>query len=115
VEIISELFSIGEDIDISTKPLVYQRLYTSGVTLTPSTALKEIREEQVVVRNVYSNDERVIDGVETVVYAGRRKAEDSLYRQLKGRVSQLFLVGDAVAPRKIPDAMLEGTRAARQI
>ena len=86
-----------------------------GVTLSPNTAVKEIREDQVVLKNVYSEEERVIDGVSTIVYAGLRKAEDSLYTQLKGRVAQLFLVGDAMAPRKIHDAILEGTRAGRQI
>lgn len=115
VEIVSELFTIGEDIDISTKPLVYQRLLSRGVTLTPNTAVQEIREERVVLRNVYSDEERVIDRVTTIVYAGPRKAEDSLYRRLKGKVPQLFLVGDAMAPRKIPDAMLEGTRAGRAV
>ena len=115
VEIVSDLFSIGEDIDHFTKPLVYRRLLTRGVTLSPNTAVKEIREDQVVLKNVYSEEERVIDGVSTIVYAGLRKAEDSLYTQLKGRVAQLFLVGDAMAPRKIHDAILEGTRAGRQI
>ena len=115
VEIVSDLFSIGEDIDHFTKPLVYKRLLTRGVILSPNTAVKEIREDQVVLKNVYSEEERVIDGVSTIVYAGLRKAEDSLYTQLKGRVAQLFLVGDAMAPRKIHDAILEGTRAGRQI
>ncbi|MEE9199638.1 MAG: FAD-dependent oxidoreductase [Dehalococcoidia bacterium] len=115
VEIISDLFSIGEDIDISNKPLVYQRLLSRGVTLSPNTAVKEIHEERVIVSNVYSEEERAIDGVTTIVYAGLRKAEDSLYNELKGRVPQLYLVGDAMAPRKVHDAMLEGTRAGRKI
>ena len=115
VEIISDLFTVGEDIDISTKPLIYQRLFTNGVTLTPNTAVKEIREETVVLKNVYSDEERVMDDVSTIVYAGLRQANDPLHKQLKGKVDQLFLVGDAMAPRKIPDAMLEGTRAGRAI
>ena len=56
-----------------------------------------------------------MDDVSTIVYAGLRQANDPLYKQLKGKVDQLFLVGDATAPRKIPDAMLEGTRAGRAI
>ncbi|MEE9248612.1 MAG: FAD-dependent oxidoreductase [Dehalococcoidia bacterium] len=115
VEIVSDLFTIGEDIDLFTKPLVYKRLLTRGITLSPNTAVKEIREERVILKNVYSEEERIVDGVSTIVYAGLRKAQDSLYNQLKGRVSQLILVGDAMAPRKIHDAILEGTRAGRRI
>lgn len=115
VEIVSDLFTIGEDTDIHFKPLIYNRLLSKGVTLSPNTAVKEIREETVVLKNVYSEDERVVDGVSTIVYAGLRKAEDSLYKQLKGKVPQLFLVGDALAPRKIHDAILAGTKAARAI
>ena len=63
VEVVSDLFTIGEDIDISVKPLVYQRLYTNHVTLSPNTEVKEIREEQVVLRNIYNNEERTVDGV----------------------------------------------------
>ncbi|MFQ5872572.1 MAG: FAD-dependent oxidoreductase, partial [Dehalococcoidia bacterium] len=101
VEIISELFTIGEDIDFFTKPLVYKRLLSEGVTLSPNTAVKEIQEERVILKNIYSDEESVLDGVTTIVYAGLRRAEDSLYKELKGKVSQLHLVGDAVAPRKI--------------
>ncbi|MFQ5875184.1 MAG: FAD-dependent oxidoreductase [Dehalococcoidia bacterium] len=115
VEIISDLFTIGEDIDISTKPLVYKRLLSNGVTLSPNTDVREIQEERVVLKDVYSDEERVIEGVTTIVYAGLRRAEDSLYKQLNGKVSQLFLVGDAMAPRRIHDAILEGTRAGRSI
>ncbi len=34
--------------------------------------------------------------------------EDSLYHQLKGKVSELYRVGDAVAPRGIEMAIWEG-------
>ncbi|MEE9198454.1 MAG: FAD-dependent oxidoreductase [Dehalococcoidia bacterium] len=115
VEIISDLFTIGEDIDLFNKPMVYKRLFSKGVTLSPNTAAKEIQEERVVLKNVYSNEERVLEGVTTIVYAGLRRAEDSLYKQLKGKVPQVFLVGDAMAPRKVHDSILEGTRAGRKI
>jgi 2,4-dienoyl-CoA reductase-like NADH-dependent reductase (Old Yellow Enzyme family) len=34
---------------------------------------------------------------------------------LQGRVPEMLLVGDAMAPRLLHDALLEGTRAARQL
>jgi hypothetical protein len=46
-------------------------------------------------------------------YGGR--AVDGLYAALKDRVSEVLLVGDAMAPRLLHDALLEGTRAARRL
>ena len=115
VEVVSDLFTIGEDIDISTKPLVYQRMFTNGITLTPHTEVKEIREEQVVLRNIYNDEVRTVDGVTTIVHAGLREAQDGLYKSLKGKVADVRAVGDARAPRRIHDAILEGTRAGRGV
>jgi hypothetical protein len=43
------------------------------------------------------------------------RAEDSLYKALKGRVKELYRIGDCVAPRKIDMAILEGDKAGRMI
>ena len=40
---------------------------------------------------------------------------DGLYHALEGRVAERYLVGDAMAPRLLHDAILEGTRAGRRV
>jgi hypothetical protein len=50
-----------------------------------------------------------------VVLAWGGRAVDDLHQALKGKVPQIELVGDAMAPRRLHDAILEGTRAARRI
>jgi hypothetical protein len=52
---------------------------------------------------------------DTVVLAFGGKANDSLFHQLTGKVPELTMIGDAVSPRRIHDALLEGTRVARTI
>ena len=52
---------------------------------------------------------------EAVVLAYGARAVDGLFAALKGRVPELILVGDAMAPRLLHDALLEGTRAARRL
>jgi len=37
------------------------------------------------------------------------------FAALQGRVPEVVLVGDAMAPRLLHDALLEGTRAARRL
>jgi hypothetical protein len=51
-----------------------------------------------------------VEGVDAVVYAGSQRAEDTLYRQLQGRVAARHLIGDALAPRRATDAIFDGQR-----
>jgi hypothetical protein len=70
---------------------------------------------RVLLENEYSGRPETIEGVDTVVLAWGGRAVDQLHRALKGKVPHLELVGDAMAPRRMHDAMLEGTRAGRRI
>jgi hypothetical protein len=53
--------------------------------------------------------------VDTVVLSAGSRSTDSLYRALKGRVAELYAVGDCVAPRGVHQAILDATRVARAI
>jgi pyruvate/2-oxoglutarate dehydrogenase complex dihydrolipoamide dehydrogenase (E3) component len=115
VTIVTRLWTVGEDIDPTLKPVYYERLLKQGVTMMPHTEAVAIGDGWVRLRNVYSGAEQTIDGVDTIVTAYGGKANDAVYRDLKGKVRQLHLVGDAAAPRRLAIAMLEATRAARTI
>jgi hypothetical protein len=69
----------------------------------------------VVAINVLSEEETPIPNVDLIVTAGLSVAEDSLYHTSKGLVNEIYLIGDALAPRKMIDAILDGARTARQI
>jgi hypothetical protein len=43
------------------------------------------------------------------------EVNDSLYYALKGRVPELYRVGDCVAPRKVDMAIYEGYMAGRKV
>jgi len=115
VEVISPLFYVGQDVGITSVAPLYARLYTKGVVLTPCTELRAIEGTSVIVANVFSGAERRIEPVDTVVLAAGSRSTDALYRALRGRVAQLYAVGDCVAPRGVHQAILDGTRAARSI
>jgi mycofactocin system FadH/OYE family oxidoreductase 2 len=115
VEVISPLFYVGQDIGVTSIAPLYARLYTKGVVLTPCSELRAVEGSTVVVRNVYSNAERRIEAVDTVVLAVGSRSTDALYRALKGQVPALHAAGDCVAPRGVHQAILDGTRAARAI
>ena len=86
-----------------------------GVTLTTQTYLKEIGERDVTAFDVFTNEERTIAGVDAVVLATMRRPHADLAAGLEGAVEQLFLIGDALAPRGFAEAAYEGHRFARFI
>jgi len=115
VEVLSPLFYVGQDIGVTSIAPLYKRLFTAGVALTPGTELRAVEGSAVIVANVYSGAERRIEGVDTVVLSAGSRSTDSLYRALKGRVAELYAVGDCLAPRGVHQAILDATRVARAI
>jgi mycofactocin system FadH/OYE family oxidoreductase 2 len=115
VEVVSRLFYPGQDVGITSIVPLYGRLFARGAVLTPHTDLVAVEGSTVVVANVYTGEERRIEGVDTVVLAMGARSTDALYRALKERVVALHAVGDCVAPRGIHHAILEGTRVGRAL
>jgi mycofactocin system FadH/OYE family oxidoreductase 2 len=95
--------------------LAHQRLAQKGVTFTPDFAVTEINGTAVKGLNYYNNEWHTFEGFDSVVYAMGGRAEDSLYKALKGKVKELYRIGDCLAPRKIDMAILEGDKVARMI
>ncbi|MCK4863490.1 MAG: mycofactocin system FadH/OYE family oxidoreductase 2, partial [Dehalococcoidales bacterium] len=95
--------------------LSHQRLAQKGVTFTPDFAVVEIKGLEVNGLNFYSNEWQTFSDYDSVVYALGNRAEDGLYKALKGKVKELYRIGDCVAPRKIDMAILEGENIGRMI
>ena len=115
VEVTSYLYYIGMSIPAQSLPTLYQRLYRKGIILSPQTEVKEILNDAVVVKNVFTNEERRIEKVDTVVMATGNRANDELVKALEGKVKELHAIGDCVAPRKVQDAIREGNKVGRLI
>jgi len=110
VQVITDAFYAGSQAPLGTCQAVHTRLLRAGATITVLTEVKEIRDNTVITRNVFTDVEGRIEGVDTVVAAMGGKADNSLYRSLMGRVKDLYAVGDCVQPRLIPQATLDGLR-----
>ena len=65
VTIVTRLWTVGEDIDPTLKPVYYERLLKQGVTMMPHTEAVAIGDGWVRLRNVYSGAEQILDGVDT--------------------------------------------------
>jgi len=103
----------GPSVENITRAVLLQRLFAGGVVLTPYCRLKEISGDTVTVANIYTEEERVIDGVDTVVTAFGGVENNRLYEDLKGKVKELHAVGDCKGVRKILWAVNDGATLGR--
>jgi len=96
-----------------------QRLLTKGVTFTPDIAVMEVAgeagEKTIKGFNVYSNAWDEWGPYDSVVLAMGQDADEDLYYALKGKVKELYRIGDCVAPRKVDMAIWEGHKVGREI
>lgn len=114
VEVITRHYMVGEAIDDTQKPVVLERLLRGGVTLTPMTEARAVTSGGVDVRHVLTGETRRLPA-DTVVVACGGCADDGLYHALADWRGERLLVGDAFAPRRVYDALLDATRAARTL
>jgi 2,4-dienoyl-CoA reductase (NADPH2) len=114
VELVSRFFTVGEDLDQRLKVSVYTRLAQKGVAMTSLTVVREIGLGWARLAHTLTGQERTVEA-DTVVTAVPGRADDELARALEGHGPEVHVVGDALAPRTIHDAILTATRAARAI
>jgi pyruvate/2-oxoglutarate dehydrogenase complex dihydrolipoamide dehydrogenase (E3) component len=116
VHIVTSSPTIGSELGPTQDQYIsHQRLAQKGVTFTPDFAVVEIKGLEVKGLNFYSNEWQTFSDHDAVVYALGNRVEDGLYRASKGKVKDLYRIGDCVAPRKIDMAILEGDRVGRMI
>ncbi len=94
---------------------LYERLLNRGVEMLPFTFVKEIRRDSLLVAGTITAEERVLNAVDTVVLATGQIANDRLYGLLKGKVAELYTIGDCVAPRDVEAAIYEGQKVGRKL
>ena len=79
----------------------------------PFTMVKEIREDSLVVTHTITSTETLLNNVDTVVIAAGAEVNNNLYHSLKGKVKELYAIGDCVAPRDVEAAIHEGYKIGR--
>lgn len=115
VELLTTSAYAGDRLDYFTVEDVYTRLLSKRVKLTPLTAVKGIQSTKVFTHNVLTGMEREIEDVDTVIFCTHGSPNDALYRSLKGKVKELYQVGQCVSPRELLDSVLDGAFVGRQL
>lgn len=95
---------------------VHAMLRKAGVAFHVDRELAGIDEQGVTTRDLYTGETARLDGIDRVVMLVGSRAEDALYHALRaGNGPDCHLIGDAMAPRRVSDAIREGELAARAI
>jgi 2,4-dienoyl-CoA reductase-like NADH-dependent reductase (Old Yellow Enzyme family)/thioredoxin reductase len=90
-----------------------KRLREKGVRLLTST--KAIRFEKQGVWVEDSQGTKKLEGFDSIVIALGFIADDEPVQTLKGKVSEVYVVGDASKPREVMEALVEGEEVALKI
>jgi 2,4-dienoyl-CoA reductase-like NADH-dependent reductase (Old Yellow Enzyme family)/thioredoxin reductase len=89
-----------------------------GITFHVDREVTEITADQVHTRDVYTNETEVFGDIGGVVLVMGAVAEDQLFHEIlpsRGDGLDIQLIGDALAPRRVSDAIREGEVAARAL
>ena len=114
VEILTSQTSVFCQLDPTQLPFSLRDAARAGVRLTPNTELvRSERDARVIVRDLYADTADTRSGVGLIVLCGFRQANRHLAQELAQTWpdAEVHVVGDALAPRRLLDAVREGHHA----
>lgn len=111
VEVLIPYATVGAKLEMITGMMLMARLARRNVKLSIMTGLKAVENGAVIAFNPFSGQEWRIEGVDTVVISAGSRANDALWKALRGQVKEIYGAGECVAPRKLLDSTLDGLRA----
>ncbi|SEG39481.1 FAD-dependent oxidoreductase [Bosea lathyri] len=111
VTIVTPHMHAGADLPVHHAPALYRRLAALGIAVIPATFVTAIEPDGLVCEDRFNGSARRIAHDGPIVLAMGGRADDTLARDLEGSGLEIFLVGDALAPRQVDVAILDGERA----
>jgi 2,4-dienoyl-CoA reductase-like NADH-dependent reductase (Old Yellow Enzyme family) len=96
-------------------PHLLPRLRALGVDLATGRAVTGVDGDGVEIADLWGGPAERIAGIDTVVFALRRRSRDGLVAELAGAAPELLIIGDALAPRPTAAAIEEAERVALSI
>jgi 2,4-dienoyl-CoA reductase (NADPH2) len=105
VTLIEQEGKIGQDIGTSTRWTVLQEIRRLGVKVMLNARAKRVEKAGVVVEQ--KGKEILVEG-DSVVTALGSKSVNRIWGSIKWRAKEVYLIGDALEPRKAIEAIHEG-------
>ena len=89
------------------------KLSEKGVTILTNTKVEEINSTSMTVTN--ADGKRQILNTDNIILAAGAVSNKQLAESLRGKVQEFYLIGDAMEPRRIKEALSEGNHIGRRI
>ena len=112
VTVVEMLDEVGSDMDPLAKAMITKRLKQHGAAIHTGTKVIRLTENTVIASK---DNQEVSFPAETVVIAVGVRANRALPDALAGSDMEIFVIGDAVEPRKALEAIYEGFDIGRRL
>ena len=109
MRLVSDLPLIGAAVEPRTLHLLLQQLHRLGVALAAATRVTSLADGAVTLRNLFTTDVSTAPAG-TVVLAHSRRSDPAVALGLDAVPIPSYIIGDALAPRRLTHAVLEGGR-----
>jgi 2,4-dienoyl-CoA reductase-like NADH-dependent reductase (Old Yellow Enzyme family)/thioredoxin reductase len=114
VTIVEMLDEVATDVGSIRKTFLMQRLDKAGVEILTSTRVKEIADHGIIATSK-DGQAKNIGNYDFIVLALGARSVNEIAKQIEGVVSKIYVIGDALEPRKAIDAIAEGASVGREI
>jgi len=114
VTIVEMLPTIAADMEPLNRQGLLEALEGKDIVMLTRKEIQEITEKGLVVKDKKTGAKEVIEG-DVVVVALGSKSVNPLEEKLKGNVAEIYAVGDCSEPRRVEQAIYEGSLIARRI
>jgi thioredoxin reductase len=112
VRLVTSAIAFGEAVHQYQRNMYLARMDEAGIDLVHHLRLTGWDGSSATFRNVFSEREQVLDGIDTlIVNDGRSACGVGLFAELQDAGADVVRAGDALGPRSFEEAIREGTEA----
>lgn len=116
VQVITPLLSFSPQVEGMVVDEMYTRAKELGAEYLAGYDIAGWDSERVLrVRSVQTGEERTLEGIDAVVGAIGSASVNELAIGLRGKVAELYVIGDANLPQTVEHATYQGARIGREI
>jgi len=112
VTLVEMLDEVGGDMDPLAKAMITKRLKGNGVKIYTGTRVLRMKKNTVIVQQA---EKEILFPIETVVIAVGVRSNRELPDALHESDLEIYVIGDAVEPRKALDAVREGFEVGNKV
>jgi 2,4-dienoyl-CoA reductase-like NADH-dependent reductase (Old Yellow Enzyme family) len=109
VALLTDLVSIGPALEPRTRNALLAMLAVLRVTMHCSSRVTAIADGELTIDNLFA-DTTTITPAACVVLAHSRRSDQAVAALTRAAGVETFVIGDALAPRRLTHSVLEGTR-----